>query len=272
MNNVRVLLFGCLVLALLIGILGTACEPISWFEDKQEDTGDSKPEYAYGDGETAVAYVPEDFTGAVNNIKEAVVRIESTTVEQGWFLRPFPQETTGVGTGVIIDTTSGYIVTNRHVVENASKVKVTLSSGNTISASKYWWSTTTDLALVQVSTADLPDDLKAAEFAKDDPQPYTWTVAIGYPYDIGGSTANPTVSQGIISAVGRKIQVAIGNDTLTLEDVIQTDAAINPGNSGGPLVNMAGEVVGINTAVLESAENMGFAISKSSVIEFLDSF
>jgi serine protease Do len=267
----HLLLLGLLVVLITSVLFSSACELIPSAKHKT-DTGGASPEYSYGNGETQVAYIPEDFSGAVSKIKEAVVRIESTTVESGWFLRPFPQETVGIGTGVVIDSANGYVITNRHVVEGASKIKLTLYNGDTISASQYWRSATTDVALVKVDPSDIPSGLVVAQFSKDEPQPYTWVVAIGYPYNLGGTEANPTVSQGIISAVGRTIQVTVGTSDLTLEDVIQTDAAINPGNSGGPLVNMSGEIVGLNTAVLESAENMGFAIDKDAITAFLDSF
>jgi S1-C subfamily serine protease len=270
-----------LLLLILVFVIPTSgcsftCEPRAWLdleEEQEESSIDAEPpEFSYGSGAGAGEYAAPDFAAAVGNISESVVRIENTMIEQGWFLRPFPQETVGIGTGVIIDTTNGYIVTNRHVVEGADGLRATLYNGKTVSADWYSYSETTDLALVHVDPASLPVGLDAAVFFEGDLDPYTWVVAIGYPYDIGGSTAEPTVSQGIISALGREINISIDSETMTLEDVIQTDAAINPGNSGGPLVNMAGEIVGINTAVLEEAENMGFAISKDTVIEFLESF
>ena len=92
---------------------------------------------------------------------------------------------------------------------------------------------------------------------------YQWVIAIGYPYNIGGA---PTVSEGIISALGRSIRV---DQSTVLTDVIQTTAAVNPGNSGGPLVDLSGRVVGINTAIVAEAENIGFAISVATIEDFI---
>jgi serine protease Do len=275
MDKLKYILILGLLLAILVASPGCipTCQPFSWFDEEEEDLGDlTPPEYSYGDGESSVEYIPQDFEGAVNNIESAVVRIESRILQQGWFLNPFPTEEIGIGTGVIIDTANGYIVTNRHVVEDADEVNVTLCCGDKLSATHYWRSQTTDLALVRVRPEDLPEYTEAAEFSNEELHPYTWVVAIGYAYNIGADMGDPTVSQGIISALDRTILIEIDSTEMTLEDVIQTDAAINPGNSGGPLINMAGEIVGINTAVLAEAENMGFAISKDTVVDFIEEF
>lgn len=274
MSKLKHVLVVILVTSLLL--VSSGCElpwPFNWSKGETDTTLDP-PNYSSGHGTSQVDYIPVDFQRAVEQVRTAIVRLESTQVEEGWFLRPFPRETVGIGTGIVIDTDNGYIITNWHVVEDASKITVSLYEGSEISATHYVSAPShdieTDLALVKVNPDDLPSDVVAAQLYDGTLEPYTWAVAIGYPYDIGSSTANPTVSQGIISALDRRIRITIGNDTLTLEDVIQTDAAINPGNSGGPLLNLDGFIIGVNTAVLEEAENMGFAISKDTVQEFLD--
>ena len=254
-----------------------SCEPWSFIEEEQDNDVAidlEPPTISYGDGQYLVdtiaagdTSIPAGFGPVVNNIKEAVVRIESTSLGQSYWWQPIPKERVGIGTGVIIDADKGYIITNWHVVEHTDKITVTLCNGKKVNATAYVPAPDTDLALVVIDGKECDAQ---AEFAAGDLEPYSWAVAIGYPYDIGGTTATPTVSQGMMSALGRTIKVKIENETLTLKDVIQTDAAINPGNSGGPLVNMAGEIVGINTAVLEGGENMGFAINKDTVIDFLE--
>ena len=120
----------------------------------------------------------------------------------------------------------------------------------------------TDLALLTIrDRKEFPEPAKFLSPEKN-LSPGQWVIAIGYPYNIGGA---PTVSAGIISAIDRSIQL----DGTKLTGIIQTDAAINPGNSGGPLVNLCGEVVGINTAIIKEAENIGFAISVRVVEEFI---
>ncbi|MDI6874508.1 S1C family serine protease [Candidatus Solincola sp.] len=159
----------------------------------------------------------------------------------------------GVGSGFIWRS-DGYIVTNNHVVENATKVIVSLRDGSTYEAKIVGTDPDTDLAVIKINASDLPaaplgtsSDLVVGELA----------VAVGSPEGFEGS-----VTSGIISALNRNI--TIGNTTLL--DVIQTDAAINPGNSGGPLCNSVGQVIGINTAIYSQTasggyDGLGFAIA-----------
>ncbi|REL34434.1 Do family serine endopeptidase [Thalassotalea euphylliae] len=160
--------------------------------------------------------------------------------------RPFQ----GLGSGVIIDADEGYIVTNNHVVDEADEILVTLKDGRQLEAKKIGSDAESDIALLQVKDDDLTeikvsdsDQLRVGDFA----------VAIGSPFGLG-----QTVTSGIVSALGRS-----GLNIENFEDFIQTDAAINSGNSGGALVNLRGELIGINTAILGpngGNVGIGFAI------------
>ena len=185
----------------------------------------------------------------VELVTPAVVAIHTETMTYNIFLEPVPRK--GVGTGVIIDE-RGYIVTNNHVVEGARNIEIALSDGRIFNATDVRRDPGTDLAVVKIETEGLPTaslgdstKLRVGE----------WVVAIGNALALEGG---PTVTVGVVSYLGRSIQEPNG---VVLYDLIQTDAAINPGNSGGPLVNMAGQVVGINTAIAAQAENIGFAVS-----------
>jgi len=150
------------------------------------------------------------------------------------------------GSGVIVDK-EGYILTNNHVIEGADKVKVRLNDGREFPALVKGQDTRTDLAVLHIKAKDLPvatlgdsDKLEVGE----------WAIAIGSPFGL-----EHTVTVGVISAKGRS-----GLGTGTYEDFVQTDASINPGNSGGPLINIDGEVVGINAMIIQPGTGIGFAI------------
>ena len=150
------------------------------------------------------------------------------------------------GSGVIVDK-EGYILTNNHVVEGADKVKVRLNDGREFIAIIKGQDPRTDLAVLHIKAKDLPvarlgdsDKLEVGE----------WAIAIGSPFGL-----EHTVTVGVISAKGRS-----GLGTGTYEDFIQTDASINPGNSGGPLINIDGEVIGINAMIIQPGTGIGFAI------------
>jgi len=163
----------------------------------------------------------------------------------------------GIGSGVIISA-DGYIVTNNHVIENSEKVSVTLNSKREFTAKVVGTDHSTDLALLKVDAEDLPyisfgnsDALRVGE----------WVLAVGNPFNI-----TSTVTAGIVSAKGRSMQII--EDNYRIESFIQTDASVNRGNSGGALVNLRGEMIGINTAILSpSGGNIGisFAIPSSIV-------
>ncbi len=150
------------------------------------------------------------------------------------------------GSGVIVDR-EGYILTNNHVVEGADKIKIKLNDGREFTATLKGQDSRTDLAVLHIKAKDLPvatlgdsDKLEVGE----------WAIAIGSPFGL-----EHTVTVGVISAKGRS-----GLGTGTYEDFIQTDASINPGNSGGPLINIDGEVVGVNAMIIQPGTGIGFAI------------
>lgn len=164
------------------------------------------------------------------------------------------------GSGVILDT-NGYIVTNNHVVEGATQITVTLSDRREFSAKIIGTDPKTDLAVIKIEVKDLPA-LKWAEYEKL--QVGDLVLAIGSPFGLSS-----TVTLGIISALGRG-NVGIAD----YEDFIQTDAAINPGNSGGALINMNGDLIGINTAIFSrtgGSEGIGFAIPSSIALDIVES-
>jgi len=197
----------------------------------------------------------------VEKIAPTVVSIVTEWIDRDIFFQPVPKQ--GAGSGVIIDP-HGYIVTNNHVVEGAKSVKVTLSDGRTFDAVKWATDPWTDLAVVEIKpNEDLPfahflsNSLEKLEVLED-------VVAVGNALALPGGA---TWTKGVISNLGRSIRIS---EDVVLDDIIQTDAAINPGNSGGPLVNMSGQVVGINTAIAAEAENIGFAISTDTAIPVVD--
>jgi serine protease Do len=195
----------------------------------------------------------EDITGVVAAARPSVVTITADGLSSNGF-SPFSVPTTGVGSGVIL-TSTGYVLTNRHVVEGSQSLSVALADGREFPATIVTISDTTDLALIKVDATNLP----AATIGDSGTiQVGQTAIAIGSPL----GTYTETVTRGIVSGVDREITVtneATRRQT-TLSGLIQTDAAINPGNSGGPLLDSAGRVIGINTAVATSAEGLGFAI------------
>lgn len=157
----------------------------------------------------------------------------------------------GMGSGVIINAEKGYILTNNHVIEGASKITVSLDDGREFKAKLVGSDPQSDVALVQI---EKPEKLTEVTFADSDKlRVGDFTVAIGNPFGLG-----QTVTSGIISALGR----STGNTDDGYESYIQTDAAVNRGNSGGPLINLRGELIGINTAILSpSGGNAGIAFA-----------
>ena len=160
--------------------------------------------------------------------------------------KEYRQKQRSGGSGVIVDK-EGYILTNNHVVEGADKIKIRLIDGREFTATVKGQDSRTDLAVLYIKAKDLPvatlgdsDKLDVGE----------WAIAIGSPFGL-----EHTVTVGVISAKGRT-----GLGTGTYEDFIQTDASINPGNSGGPLINIDGEVVGINAMIIQPGTGIGFAI------------
>jgi serine protease Do len=163
---------------------------------------------------------------------------------------PREQVRQSLGSGFIIST-DGYILTNNHVVDMARDIKVALSDGRVMDAKLIGKSKEIDIALIKVEATGLPSVVLGDS---DVLEVGDWVVAIGNPFGL-----SQTVTAGIVSAKGRVIGVG------PYDDLIQTDAAINPGNSGGPLFNTKGEVVGINTVIIATGQNLGFAVPISMV-------
>ena len=187
--------------------------------------------------------------GMVARVLPSVVSITTRQIERDQFNQPVP--TRGLGSGFIIDR-QGHILTNNHVTDGAEDIKVALTDGRVFPAVLVGADRFSDLAVLKIEGKNLPALIlgKSARLAVGES-----VVAIGSPLWIEGG---PTVTTGVVSALGRSMEQP---GLPTLHNLIQTDAAINPGNSGGPLLNLRGEVIGINTAVIASAHGIGFAIS-----------
>jgi putative serine protease PepD len=202
-------------------------------------------------------------------IEPSVVEITTSIETSDGFGRGV--EGTGAGTGVIVSS-DGYIVTNAHVVADATSITVTLSNGKTYTAAVVNADTTKDLAIIKISGVS---GLTAATFADADGVAVGDSViAIGNAEGYGG---DPTVTEGIVSAKNRSLaSTGADESSSALTGLLQTDAALNPGNSGGPLVNATGDVIGINVAIAtgttdEPAQNIGFAIPSTVVTSYIDS-
>jgi Do/DeqQ family serine protease len=169
-------------------------------------------------------------------------------------LPPSEQIQEGVGSG-FITTSDGQIITNAHVVAGADQVQVTLTDGRAFTGEVVGVDPVTDIAVIKIDAEGLPT-VKLSD--SDRIQPGEWAIAIGNPLGL-----DSTVTAGIISATGRSSrEVGVPDKRVSF---IQTDAAINPGNSGGPLLNLNGEVIGVNTAIIQGAQGLGFAIPINTV-------
>ncbi|NMB11803.1 MAG: trypsin-like serine protease [Firmicutes bacterium] len=245
-------LIACVIIGLVAG----------WWVDQRGGTRSSPPvpekikAEEQSDHENELDLLTALETAAVNVVEKvgpAVVKIATTekAVVDHFFAGRIVQEREGIGSGVMIDQ-DGHILTNNHVVAGASEIRVFLPQrtdpyrGTVVGADPF-----TDLAVVRISGKDLPvaglgdsDKLRVGQFV----------IAIGNPYGFENS-----VTLGLVSALGRGLLVD-PDYNLQIEGVIQTDASINPGNSGGPLLDLTGRVVGINTAIIQRAQGIGFAI------------
>ena len=196
---------------------------------------------------------------AVKRARTSIVNIhghKSVTRENGRGFGEGPRRVNGMGTGVIIDE-RGYIVTNHHVVDGVRRIQVTMFDGQVVVAKMIARDPKTDLAIIKIpSGGSLPlidtgtsSDLMTGETV----------IAVGNAYGY-----EHTVTVGIVSALNRTVQVS---DTQSYANLIQTDASINPGNSGGPLLNIDGEMIGLNVAVRVGAQGIGFALPIDAVME-----
>ena len=189
-------------------------------------------------------------TGVVNTVAEAVVHIQVTKKVVD---RQTRQErlTPGSGSGFIISS-DGFIVTNHHVIEQATSIKAALADGRVVTAELKGADPSTDIAVLKIYETNL----KALSFA-DSAQLQAGQIAIAIGNPLG---LQHTVTTGVVSALGRTLRASNGR---LIDDIIQTDAALNPGNSGGPLVNSLGQVIGVNTAMIPTAHGICFAVSSN---------
>jgi serine protease Do len=221
-------------------------------------------------GTAITPLIPAGFSDLVEKVRDGVVNIQVIKLVSGRGVRPLPESPfggrnpfedffgpfmergrperrqQGIGSGFIMNR-EGYILTNNHVVEGADQILVKLANGKQVDGRIIGLDPKTDLALVKI---DGEADLKPLRLGDSDALKVgSWVVAAGSPFGL-----ELTITAGIISAKGR----VLGSGPY--DDFIQTDASINPGNSGGPLVNLEGEVIGINTAIIASGQGIGFAI------------
>lgn len=216
-------------------------QPTVHFAGQRQEPVNMKP--------TGNLYVPDDFVETAKLVTDGVVNI---TVKS----RSTYDAISG-GSGVIVSR-DGYIITNNHVIDGGGKIEVTLHNNRSYTAEIVGKDPTTDLALIKIDEDDLPliryansDDVNVGE----------WVLAVGNPFNL-----TSTVTAGIVSAKGRNINILRG--LYSIESFIQTDAVVNPGNSGGALVNMEGELVGINSAIMSESggyEGYSFAIPSNLV-------
>ena len=222
------------------------------------------------DGEPLPSLAPilKQVTPSVVNVNTLTrVRVRSPLLEDPFFRRFFnvpdkPRErvSQSLGSGVIVDAERGYVLTNNHVIARADEISVGLKDGRTLEAKVIGTDPDTDLAVIQIP----PENLTALELAdSDELQVGDFVVAVGNPFGLG-----QTVTSGIVSALGRT-----GLRGLEYQNFIQTDASINPGNSGGALINLRGELVGINSAIFTPSGGnvgIGFAIPASMASYVMD--
>lgn len=208
------------------------------------------------DGNAVVSQEEEDISTVASRVGPSVVSIITTSQARSYF--GTTQDVAGAGTGIIISS-DGYVLTNKHVVSNSEDLAVVTSDGTTREdVTIVGTDPLNDLAFLKINGVK---DLTPATLGDSS------SVRIGQKVVAIGNSLGEyqnTVTSGIISATGRPVTAREGNTTETLTDLIQTDAAINPGNSGGPLTNLSGQVVGINTAVAQDAQGIGFAIPINS--------
>lgn len=199
-----------------------------------------------------------DVQGILDRVQPSVVTIDTDVSSQANLFE-------GSGTGVVLSS-NGLVLTNHHVISSSFDIRVRLHDGAERTATLVGSSPDDDLAVIRI---DGVDDLVPAELGSSEAlQVGEPVIAIGNALNLGGE---PTVTQGIVSALDRNIEgPSASGEIVRLDDLIQTDAAINPGNSGGPLVDAAGQVVGINTAIIDDSQSIGFSIAIDPVRDLID--
>ncbi len=202
----------------------------------------------------------------IEEVKKAVVGIGFLKPEFEDVLRGDTAAKWGLGSGVIVSK-NGYILTNQHLAQNkGKKINVTLHDGRTLEGKVVWTEENIDLAIIKVNEKNLPEvNLGNSDgiYVGDD------VIAIGNPL---GTEFQGTTTKGIVSGLDRTFLFEENNEKIFMESLIQTDASINPGNSGGPLIDIEGNVIGINTIKLTEAEGIGFAIPINVVKPVIEKF
>jgi S1-C subfamily serine protease len=203
-----------------------------------------------------MALLEEEIIEVYEHVGTGVVHITNRSYAYDFFFRTVPQE--GTGSGIVYDT-EGHIITNYHVIEGASELFVTLADETTAPAELVGADPSNDLAVIKAEIE--PDLLHPVPLGKsEDLRVGQFVVAIGNPFGF-----EQTLTVGVVSALGRVIE---SPDERFIGEIIQTDAAINPGNSGGPLLDLSGEIIGVNTAIFspsQASAGIGFAVPVSTV-------
>lgn len=247
-----------MVFAILLGGTGLVLGVLAFVNSL---IASQQPEVVSADGYYAgnsVEFKETSIAGIVSKVTPAVVSIVSSTYTTSYW--GYGQESQAAGTGMIV-TTDGYVLTNKHVIEGARNVKIITDNGDTYDdVTIVGTDPLNDVAYLKINNADNLPTIALGD---------SKTIAVGQPVLAIGNALGAyqnSVTQGIVGGTGRSVDAgdSDGNNVEHLTDMIQTDAAINPGNSGGPLVNAAGEVIGINTAVSSDANGIGFAIPISA--------
>jgi serine protease Do len=211
-------------------------------------------------GGTPLSALPS-VADVVAKVMPAVAYVSVEYTDTSFF---FPTTATKSGSGVVLSP-DGYILTNNHVIDGYTKIEVSLPNDDqTYQASLVGADPTSDLAVIKINAHNLATAQFGDASALRDGD---WVIALGNA--LGLVEGGPTVTLGIVSGLGRTFKPSAQNQA-AYYDVIQTDAAINPGNSGGPLVDLAGQVVGIDTFIISSAENIGFAVSANTASRVYD--
>ena len=202
----------------------------------------------------------------IEEVTKSVCGISKLSNVGGAILSTATESELGIGTGIIVSS-DGYILSNCHVTGNKySTCYVTIEDKDTYTGTVVWADTSLDLSLVKINTKEL---ISATQGESGDVRVGETVYAIGNPV---GFQFRRTVTSGIISALNRTVKLQEGDKDVYMSDLIQTDATINPGNSGGPLINTKGEVIGINSVKITSAEGIGFAVPIDVVKPVIESF